>query len=62
MPYVGAVLMLGEWVDFSYEVNGKVYGFTMQGADTVSLRALIEALHVYEKESEEKGNCSAYRI
>ena len=40
-------------VDFSYEVNGKVYGFTMQGADTVSLRALIEALHVYEKESEE---------
>lgn len=53
MPYVGAVLMLGEWVDFSYEVNGRVYGFTMQGADTVSLRALIEALHVYEKESEE---------
>lgn len=36
-------------VDFSYEVNGKVYGFTMRGEDSVSLRALIEALHVYEK-------------
>ena len=41
-------------VDFSYEVNGKVYGFTMQGEDSVSLRALIEALHVYEKTADEE--------
>ena len=47
-------------VDFSYEINGKVYGFTMQGADSVSLRALIEALHVYEKTaSEEKSDGEA---
>ncbi len=36
-------------VDFTYEVNGKVYGFSMQGADTVSLRSLIDTLHIYEK-------------
>ena len=35
-------------VDFAYNVNGKEYAFSMQGADSVSLRALIEALHVYE--------------
>ena len=35
-------------VDFFFEVNGKVYGFNMDGADSVSLRALVEALHVYE--------------
>ena len=41
-------------VDFSYEVDGKVYGFTMQGEGSVSLRALIEALHVYEKTADEE--------
>ncbi len=40
-------------VDFSYEINGKVYSFTMDGEDSVSLRALIEALHVYEKTADE---------
>ena len=44
-------------VDFEYSVNGEmydfslpgeVYGFNMDGADSVSLRALVEALHVYE--------------
>ncbi len=39
-------------VDFSYEVNGKAYSFSMNGADSVSLRALIEALHVYEQPAE----------
>ena len=39
-------------VDFAYEVNGGNYGFSMQGADTVSLRSLVEALHLYEKSSE----------
>ena len=43
-------------VDFLYEVNGKVYGFTMQGADSVSLRALIEALHVYELSAGKKDD------
>ena len=43
-------------VDFSYEVNGKVYGFTLQGADSVSLRALIDALHVYELAGKEKAD------
>lgn len=36
-------------VDFSYEVNGNEYSFTMKGEDSVSLRTLIETLHVYEK-------------
>ena len=45
-------------VDFSYEVNGKVYGFTMQGADSVSLRALIDALHVYELVEKDKSDTS----
>ena len=41
-------------VDFSYEINGKAYSFSMDGEDAVSLRALIEALHVYEKTADEK--------
>ena len=45
-------------VDFSYQVNGKVYEFTMQGADSVSLRALIDALHVYELFKKENTNAS----
>ena len=36
-------------VDFFYEIDGNSYRFSMKGADTVSLRALAEALHVYEK-------------
>ena len=45
-------------VDFSYEINGKVYRFTMQGADSVSLRALIDALHVYELVEKDKSDTS----
>lgn len=41
-------------VDFSYEVNGNTYSFSMQGADSVSLRDLIAALHVYESDSSDK--------
>ena len=40
-------------VDFLYEIDGKVYSFAMQGADSVSLRALVETLHVFEKNDEE---------
>ena len=35
-------------VDYEFEVNGKSYSFSMQGADSVSLRSLVEALHVYD--------------
>ncbi len=35
-------------VDFSYEINGEKFEFSMDGADSVSLRELIEKLHVYE--------------
>ncbi len=33
-------------VDFEYEINGAKYGFTLKGEDAVSLRALVEALHL----------------
>ena len=38
MPYVGAVLMLGEWVDFEYSVNGKMYQFSLLEADLCHLQ------------------------
>ena len=33
-------------VDFAYEIDGKSYGFTMKGGDTVSLKRLIGQLHI----------------
>lgn len=42
-------------VDFSYEVNGKTYSYSMQGADTVSLRSLVETLHIYEQSADNKA-------
>ena len=36
--------MLGEWVDFAYEVDGKVYAFTLPGGGWISFRTLAEAL------------------
>ena len=36
-------------VDFTYDVNGKIYNYSMQGADSVSLRSLVETLRIYEK-------------
>ena len=41
-------------VDFFFEVNSKVYGFNLDGADSVSLRALVEALHLYEAKPDEE--------
>ena len=38
--------MLGEWVDFHWEVNGKVYDFTIPGGGFVSLEHLVEALGI----------------
>ena len=43
----------------SYEVNGKEYSFTIKGEDSVSLRALIETLHVYEKETADDAEDAA---
>ena len=46
MPYVGAVLMLGEWVDFQWEVNGKMYEFSLPGGGFVSFTDLVEVLGI----------------
>ena len=46
MPYVGAVLMLGEWVDFEYSVNGKMYQFSLSGGEKIALSDLIEVLGI----------------
>ena len=46
MPYVGAVLMLGEWVDFEYSVNGKMYQFSLPGGEKIALSDLIEVLGI----------------
>ena len=46
MPYVGAVLMLGEWVDFEYSVNGKMYQFSLPGGGFVSFTDLVEVLGI----------------
>ena len=46
MPYVGAVLMLGEWVDFEYSVNGKTYQFSLPGGGYVSFTDLVEVLGI----------------
>lgn len=41
-----SVYALTYTVDFFYEIDGKVYDFSMQGADSISLRQLIEDLHI----------------
>lgn len=46
MPYVGAVLMLGEWVDFHWEVDGEEYEFKLEGGTGISLRDLFTALGI----------------
>ena len=56
MPYVGAVLMLGEWVDFHWEVDGRMYEFSLPGGGFISLSELIEALGVVKT----GGNDDAY--
>ena len=48
MPYVGAVLMLGEWVDFEYSVNGKMYQFSLPGGEKIALSDLIEVLGILD--------------
>ena len=41
-----SVYALTYTVDFFYEIDGKVYDFSIQGADSISLRQLIEDLHI----------------
>ena len=48
MPYVGAVLMLGEWVDFHYEINGKMYKFSLHGGEKITLSDLVEVLGILD--------------
>ena len=46
MPHVGAVRLLGEWVDFEYSVNGKMYQFSLPGGGFVSFTDLVEVLGI----------------
>lgn len=55
MPYVGAVLMLGEWVDFHYEVNGKMYDFSIPGGGFVSLEHLVEVLGIKVSDTDDEA-------
>ena len=57
MPYVGVVLMLSEWVDFEYSVNGKMYQFSLPGGGFVSFTDLVEVLGIIgDTNSEENGD------
>ena len=49
MPYVGAVLMLGEWVDFHYEADGRTYQFTLPGGGFISLTDLLKVLGISDE-------------
>ena len=46
LPYVGVVLMLSEWVDFHFVVNGKMYKFVLKGGDAVSFNQLMEIFKI----------------
>lgn len=47
--------MLSEWVDFHWEVDGKVYEFTLPGGGFVSFEALMEVLHVAGIDQEDRA-------
>ena len=51
MPYVGVVLMLSEWVDFAYSVNGKMYEFSLPGGGFISFTDLVEVLGIIDDTS-----------
>ena len=48
LPYVGVVLMLSEWVDFEYSVNGKMYQFSLSGGEKIALSELIEVIGILD--------------
>ncbi len=39
-------------VDFEYEINGKIYRFSMQGGESESIRKIIQALGIVENQDE----------
>lgn len=43
-----SVYVMTYTVDFEYEVDGKVYTFSMTGGDAVSFKALVETLHLLD--------------
>ena len=49
MPYVRVVLMLSEWVDFHWEVDGKTYDFSLPGGGFVSFTDLVEVLGINDE-------------
>ena len=53
MPHVGAVRLLGEWVDFAWEVDGEKFEFSLPGGGCVSLTQLVEALGIAGEAQEE---------
>ena len=58
MPYVGAVLMLGEWVDFEYSVNGETYEFSLPGGGYMTLHQLVEVLGIIS--DDEQGDIDQF--
>lgn len=58
MPYVRVVLMLSEWVDFFWEVNGKTYEFSLPGGGYVSFSDLVEILGVANQNQNEADDNS----
>ena len=52
MPYVGAVLMLGEWVDFKL---GE-YGYSIAGESSIKLSALMEQLGIADFDLSQVAN------
>ena len=56
MPYVGAVLMLGEWVDFEYDVDGQKYTYSIEGGSEISIAELLKTLHVISDDPDTEVN------
>ena len=48
MPHEGAVVPNPEWVDFHYEINGKMYEFSLPGGGFVSLEHVVEVLGILD--------------
>ena len=63
LPYVRVVLMLSEWVDFHYAVNGKIFDFSIPGGGFVSLAHLVEVMGIANTDSQREtveNNFSTY--
>ena len=49
MPHVGVVRLLGEWVDFEYEIDGQVYQYSLQGGDSIDLGELLVKIGIVKE-------------